>query len=148
MIFDVQSPVMRKKAIDRFKYLLDKKAKIEILEKSKKRTYSQNNYLHLILGLFALEYGETLDFVKQTIFKEWVNKGIFQYEFTNYKTGEFRTGLKSTTKLTTAELSVAIERFRNYSVENLSLYLPEPKDITHLEEIQNELEKHYNKIYL
>lgn len=148
MIYDTSKQELRKKAIDRVKFLLDKKAKIEITEKSRNRTYSQNNYLHLILGWFALEYGETLDYVKQEIFKKEVNWNLFKTEFINYQTGEVRDDWKSTAKLTKAELSEAIERFRNYSAKNMNLYLPEPKDLTHLDEIANELEKHSNKIYL
>ena len=146
MIFDTSIPTIRKKAINRIKHLLDKKAKIEVLEKKNNRTYSQNNYLHLILGYFAIEYGETREYVKQIIFKQWVNEHIFKTEFINYKTGEVREAWRSTTALNTKEMSEATERFRNYSVKNLGLYLPEPKDLVHLEEIENYIEE--NKMYL
>lgn len=148
MIFDLSKEEPRQQAIDRMKYLLGKNAKIEINEKRKNRTYSQNNYLHLILGRFALEYGETLEYVKQVIFKQWVNEDIFKYERVNEKTGEYREAYKSTAQLNTKEMSEAIERFRNYAAKNLDLYLPEPKDITHLEEIENQLEQYSSKIYL
>lgn len=146
MIFDTSIPTIRKKAINRIKHLLDKKAKIEVLEKKNNRTYSQNNYLHLILGYFAIEYGETREYVKQIIFKQWVNEHIFKTEFINKKTGEVREAWRSTTALNTKEMSEATERFRNYSVKNLGLYLPEPKDLVHLEEIENYIEE--NKMYL
>lgn len=148
MIFDTSKKEQGQKFKDRANFLYKKGAKIEILEKSKKRTYSQNNYLHLILGWFALEYGETLEYVKQIIFKQWVNAEIFRYEFINEKSGEVREAWKSTAKLSRNELTAAIERFRNYSAKNLNLYLPEPGDLTLLEEIENEVEKHSNKIYL
>lgn len=148
MIFDLSKEEPRQQAIDRMKYLLGKNAKIEINEKRKNRTYSQNNYLHLILGRFALEYGETLEYVKQVIFKQWVNEDIFKYERVNEKTGEYREAYKSTAQLNTKEMSEAIERFRNYAAKNLDLYLPEPKDLTHLEEIENQLEQYSSKIYL
>lgn len=148
MIYDTAKKELRKQAIDRVKFLLDKQAKIEIVEKSRNRTYSQNNYLHLILGWFAIHYGETLEYVKQEFFKKVVNENIFKYEFVNYNTGEVRDAWKSTAKLTKAELSEAIERFRNYSAKHMNLYLPEPKDLAHLDQIANELEKHSNKIYL
>lgn len=148
MIFDLSKEEPRQQVIDRMKYLLGKNAKIEINEKRKNRTYSQNNYLHLILGHFALEYGETLEYVKQVIFKQWVNEDIFKYERVNEKTGEIREAYRSTAQLNTKEMSEAIERFRNYAVKNLDLYLPEPKDLTHLEEIENQLEQYSSKIYL
>lgn len=148
MIFDTSIPNMRKKAIDRVKNLLDKKAKFEVLEKKKSRTYSQNNYLHLILGWYALEYGDTLEEIKQEHFKKIVNPDLFKTEFINYKTGEVRERWKSTTELNTKDFSTATERFRNYSAKTLNLYLPEPKDLVHLEEISNQLEQYHNKIYL
>jgi hypothetical protein len=148
MIFDTSKPEPRKKAISRIKYLLDKGAKIEVLEKKKNRTYSQNNYLHLILGWYALEYGDTLEYVKQIVFKQDVNEHLFKTEFVNRKTGEFRERWRSTKELNTKEMSEATERFRNYSVQKLGLYLPEPKDTIYLEEIENELEKYENQIYL
>ena len=148
MIFDTSKKDSRRKAIDRMKFLLDKNAKIELIEKSRTRSISQNNYLHLILGWFALEYGETLEYTKQVIFKQWVNPEIFKTEFVNYKTGEFREEWKSTKHLTKDEMTTAIDRFRAYSVKNMNLYLPEPNDLALLEEIENQLEEYSNKIYL
>lgn len=148
MIFDTSKPDMRKKAINRIKHLLDKNAKIEVLEKKKNRTYSQNNYLHLILGWYALEYGDTLEEIKQEHFKKIVNPDVFKTEFINYQTGEVRDRWRSTAELNTEELSLATERFRDYSIRTLNLYLPEPKDLVHLDEIKNQLEQYHNKIYL
>ena len=148
MIFDTSKKDSRRKAIDRMKFLLDKNAKIELTKKSKTRSISQNNYLHLILGWFALEYGETLEYTKQIIFKQWVNSDIFKTEFVNHKSGEFREEWKSTKHITKNEMATSIERFRNYSVKNLNLYLPEPEDLPLLEEIKNQLEEYSNKIYL
>ncbi|MHA7823659.1 hypothetical protein ACVVIH_12925 [Chryseobacterium arthrosphaerae] len=146
MIFDTSVPAIKKKAISRIKHLLEKNAKIEVLEKKNKRTYSQNNYLHLILSYYAIEYGETMEYVKQIIFKQWVNEDLFKTEFVNKKTGEVREAWRSTGDLNTKEMSQATERFRNYSVKSLGLYIPEPKDLVHLEEIENYIEE--NKIYL
>lgn len=148
MIFDTSKPEPRKKAISRIKFLLEKGAKIEVLEKKKNRTYSQNNYLHLILSWYALEYGDTLEEIKQEHFKKIVNPDIFKTEFVNYQTGEVRDRWKSTSELNTQEFSLATERFRNYSARTMNLYLPEPKDLAHLEEIANNIEQHHNKIYL
>ncbi|WP_379963944.1 hypothetical protein [Epilithonimonas sp. UC225_85] len=148
MIYDTSKPDGRKKAIDKVKHLLDKKAKIEVVEKRKNRTYSQNNYLHLILGWFALEYGETIEYVKQIIFKQWVNPELFKFDFVNEKTGEVREAWRSTAKLNTKELTEAIERFRTFSQVKLNLYLPTPTDLPLLEEIENQLEEYQNKIYL
>ena len=148
MIFDTSKKNQAQKFKERANFLYKKGAKIEIVEKSRTRSISQNNYLHLILGWFALEYGETLEYTKQIIFKQWVNPEIFKTEFVNHKTGEFREEWKSTKHLTKDEMTTAIDRFRAYSVKNMNLYLPEPNDLALLEEIENQLEEYSNKIYL
>lgn len=148
MIFDTSTQQGRKKAIDRVKHLLDKKAKFEVVEKKRKRTYSQNNYLHLILGWFSLELGYEMEYTKQIIFKQYANQEIFKHSFVNEKTGEEIEYYRSTKNLKTDEMSAAIERFRTYSEVKAGLYLPTPKDTIYLEEIENELEKYNNKIYL
>lgn len=148
MIFDLSNPQMRKRAIRRIQHLLDKNAKIEVLEKKKNRTYSQNNYLHLILSHYALEYGDTLAEIKLEHFKKKVNPDIFKTTHINYVTGEEREDWRSSANLNTEEFSLATERFRNYSAQTLGLYLPEPKDLIHLEEIKNKIEQHESRIYL
>lgn len=148
MIFDTSTQQGRKKAIDRVKYLLDKCAKFEVLEKKKKRTYNQNNYLHLILSWFSLELGYELEYTKQVIFKQFVNPEIFKHVFVSEKTGEEIEYFRSTSDLKTDEMSAAIERFRTYSEIKANIYLPTPKDTIYLEEIENQLEIYHNKIYL
>ncbi|OPC11928.1 hypothetical protein BAX93_05350 [Elizabethkingia meningoseptica] len=148
MIFDTSTQQGRKKAVDRVKHLLDKKAKFEVIEKKRKRTYSQNNYLHLILGWFSLELGYKYEYTKQIILKQYASPSVFKSEFVNEKTGELIEYFRSTKDLKTDEMSVAIEHFRTYSEVKAGLYLPTSKDTIYLEEIENELEKYNNKIYL
>ena len=109
---------------------------------------SQRGYLHLILSWYALEYGETLEYVKQEVFKKQVNKEIFKFDFVNRRTAEVRTEYRSTESLDSREMTMAIERFRNFSMLQAGIYLPEPKDLVHLQEIEDEIKKHENQLYL
>ncbi|MEC4051129.1 hypothetical protein OX284_016965, partial [Flavobacterium sp. SUN046] len=118
----------------------------ELKEKKPKRSISQNNYLHLILSWYALEYGETLEYVKQEVFKKQINKDIFEYEYINKKTGEIRTEYKSTANLDTGQMTTAINRFRNYASKEAGIYLPEPKDLSELQYIENQIKN--NEQYL
>ncbi len=132
------------KAIDKIKYLVMHNKVFEIKEKRKRRSISQNSYLHLILGWFAVQTGYTAEEVKQEIFKKIVNPNTF-YE------GEFGKFVKierwrSTASLDTAELSLCIERFRDYSSKEAGIYLPEPNDLTLLRELEIQIEN--NKQYL
>ena len=102
--------------------------------------------MHLILSWFGVETGYTLEEVKQDIFKKHLNPTLF-YE------GEFEGIVKierwrSTANLGTAEMTLAIDRFRNFASNELGIYLPEPNDLVLLQEIENELSKHKNQEHL
>lgn len=140
MIFDVSNELNRKKAIERFKYFLDKKKTFELTEKRPLRTLSQNNYLHLILSWYALEYGETLAEIKLEVFKKQLNADIFKTEFVNKKTGEIRDDWKSSANINTKEMTIAIDRFRNYASKEAGIYLPSPDDLIELQDIKNQIE--------
>ncbi len=137
MIYKTTNIHHRQRAIERFKFLLDKKATIELTEKKPKRTIKQNSYLHLILGWFGFEFGYTLEEVKQDIFKKIVNPVIF-YE------GEFGELVpiqrwRSTASLDTRELTIAIDNFRDYASREAGIYLPSPDEKDFLDEIYIEL---------
>lgn len=136
------------KAKVKFDFLISKKKRFELTEKKGNKTPKQNRYLHLILGWFALEYGDKLDYVKQEIFKEIVNKDIFKTEFTNVKTGEIRIDWRSWSDLDTREAALSITRFRNYSSQEAGIYLPEANELAQLKSIEEELSKYESKKYL
>ncbi len=96
---------------------------VEVKKKHLQRSSSQNAYLHVCLGYFASEFGYTIDQVKQDIFKREVNRDIFEVERTN-KRGEKVVYLRSSRDLDTAEMTKAIDRFRNYSSAVAGLYIP------------------------
>ena len=87
MIFNASLDLDQKRATERFNFLLANNKTFELTEKKPKRSLSQNNYLHLILSWYALEYGETLDYIKVEVCKKQLNKDIFEFEFVNRKTG-------------------------------------------------------------
>lgn len=143
MIYDTSNRIAKEQAKTRFEYLLSKDKTIELTEKRKTRSVSQNAYLHLILSAFGLEFGYTLDEVKQYIFKDHVNSDIF---YNGEKHGlivvkEWR----STASLNTKEMTIAIDKFLDYSAKN-GYRLPEPDDLVWINEIKNNIEN--NKQYL
>lgn len=139
MVFDCSTELGRNRAVQKFQFLFTGRKKIEIKEIRAKRSLSQNKYLHLIISWFALEYGETAEYIKQEIFKKQVNRDIFIFQFANKKTGEIRDEFRSTSDLDTKELTVAIERFRNWASKEGGIYLPEPKDLALLNEIEYQI---------
>jgi hypothetical protein len=146
MILDAKKEFDIERARTRLEKLIENKSKFELTEKKPVRSVSQNAYLHLIIGWFAIEYGETIDYVKRMIFKKLVNPKIFIFERENTKTKEKRKELRSSSDLDSAEMTTAIDRFRDYSSKEFGVYLPEAGEMDFLNEIKTQIEN--NKNYL
>jgi hypothetical protein len=146
MILDATKQFDIERARTRLEKLIENKSKFELTEKKPVRSVSQNAYLHLIIGWFAIEYGETIDYVKRMIFKKLVNPKIFIFERENKKIGEKRKELRSSADLDSAEMTTAIDRFRDYSSKEFGVYLPEAGEMDFLNEIKTQIEN--NKNYL
>lgn len=114
------------------------------LKRKAKRTLSQNNYLHLIIGVVAMETGNTLAYAKEVYFKRLANKAIFVAHKADELAGDTEY-LRSSASLSTEEMSIAIDKFKMWAAEN-GIYLPEPGDKERLQEIAIEIER--NRKYL
>jgi len=128
---------------ERGEYLIRKKE--ENVELIVRRTIPQNSYLHLILGWFAIESGNTIKYVKEEYYKRLVNPDIFIREKQDKYVGKVLE-LRSSTKLTTSEMATSIERFRNWSSMEAGIYLPADNEDKFLKHINEEIER--NKIWL
>ena len=117
MIYDLSKDIDINKANERFNFLIKNKKTIELKEKRKKRSINQNSYLHVLFALFGLEYGYSLDESKTLIKRE------LKYF---YKKND-HIFLVKTSKMNSKELTIFIEKFRNYSSVN-GLYLPTSKE--------------------
>lgn len=110
------------------------------IEEKRNRTYRQNNYLHLILGVVAMESGEdSLKYVKEEYFKKMVNPDIFCIEKDDKYLGKVRRTLSSA-EITAEQMSVAIDRFKRWAASE-GIYLPDPEDGARLREIEMELDR-------
>ncbi|GIM61140.1 hypothetical protein CAPN008_11900 [Capnocytophaga canis] len=147
MLYDAKNPFDCQKAREKLNWLIEKCKLFEITEKKPKRTYSQNNYIHLLFAWFALEYGDTPKYVKQEIFKKVVNPQIFKTEFANRKTGEIREEWRSTADLTTKEMTIAIDNFRDYAVISYGIYLPKSDEVVYLQEIEKQIKNLEGRYY-
>lgn len=139
MLFNPKNPYDIQKADEYYKKLRNGDVPFEIIRKSKKRTLSQNAYLHLILSFFACEYGCSKEEVKIDFFKRKVNLSIFCPTGKKRKDGQPK--LRSSADLTTAEMTTAIDRFRNWSVSVAEIYLPAPNEQQFLFHIEQEIER-------
>ena len=138
MLIKTSNPIDKQKAIDQFNKLISKDCIFELTEKKQKRSNNQNKYLHLILNWFCLETGYPLDYTKNMIYKKLVNSELFEFVIKG-KLGVVKA-LKSSSDLDTREMTLSIERFRNWSGKN-GIYLPSPDEREYLQEIEYQISK-------
>lgn len=143
MQYDLTSDFQRKAFLSRVDNLLEKGSLVELTEKAV-RTKGQNNYLHLLLGVVAMETGNTLADVKEYYFKEICNSDLFHRQHFD-KLGNCIDSVRSSADLTKEEMSIAIDRFKRWGAEN-GIYMPNPGDESLLREIAIEMGR--NKAYL
>lgn len=120
--------------------LFEDRAVVEVKKKLPNRSIPQNSYLHLILGWFGCEYGCSLEEAKVDFFKREANREIFERVNVNKK-GKDVKHLRSSSELTTGEMTLAIERFRNWSSSVAGIYLPAPNENEMLLYVQQEIER-------
>lgn len=143
MQFDLSTDFQRKAFLSRVDLLLEKGAVVEMTERTF-RTRNQNNYLHLLIGVVAMDTGNTLAFTKDVYFKRLVNPDIFCVEKEDRIMGKVSV-LRSSADLTKEEMSIAIDRFKRWGSQN-GIYMPNPGDESLLREIAIEMGR--NKAYL
>ena len=125
MLFNLKNPY----DLDRFwsyvRQLAEDQSLVIVKKKYKNRTLKQNSYLHLILAFFASQYGCTADEAKLDYFKKLCNKDIFVSKKKN-RFGVEVTTCRSSADLDTKEMTIAIERFRNWASQYC--YIPAPNE--------------------
>ena len=136
MQYNLANPLDRERFALKCSQLREKCAVVELNEKAF-RTRAQNSYLHLLIGLVAMETGNTLDYTKEQYFKRLVNKDLFVVSVKDRFAGEVFS-LRSTADLTKEEMTMAIDRFKRWGFEN-GFYMPSPDDESLLKELQIEL---------
>lgn len=145
MIYDLQNEYDRSKFKAKVNQLYTEKALVELKRKTTNRSLAQNSYLHVLLCYFGSEFGYTKEEVKHDIFKKKCNPELFLHKRKN-KRGFEVTYVRSSTELDKAEMTLAIERFRNYSSAVCGLYLPEPNEHRALVYAQQQIEQYKNYV--
>lgn len=129
--YDLSQPLDRENFKLRADALVKRGVCVELTEKRPPRTNQQNRYLYCILSYFGAVKGYTAEEVKTDFFKTACNADLFVVS-TDYDAllMRKRVKLRSTSALTTEELTLAIERFRNWSasLDVDPLYIPSPDD--------------------
>lgn len=140
MIFDLSNPYEHERFKSYVNKLYTQRAVVEVKKKPVGRTLSQNSYLHLLISYFACEIGYTADEAKLEFFKKKCNRDLFARTRVN-KLGQEVTYMRSSSELTTAEMTTAIERFRNYAASEACIYLPDANEQGFILHAQQEVER-------
>lgn len=124
MNYDLRNKDERKKFLIYANRLMkDQKTNVCLIDESN-RTLNQNSYIHVLCRILAEDTGVTEEYAKQVYFKELANPEIFVTTTKDAITGKLIRITRSTTELTTPEMSKAIKRFILWATEN-GYVLPE-----------------------
>ncbi len=144
MLYDLGNAYQREEFKQRVNELYRDKKVVLLTLKRPARTIPQNRYLHLILSWWAIHYGCSREYAKRHFFKITCNSDIFIVERKANDGTEYKD-LRSSASLDTAEMTLAIQRLRDYCAEH-GCYLPAPEEREYLLYVEREAEK--NREYL
>ena len=136
MQYNLATDLDQERFVNRANALLQKGVVVELTEKTF-RSPNQNRYLHLLIGMVAMETGVGLEYAKREYFKKLVNKDLFVIKKSDRFAGEIED-LRSSADLTIEEMSMAIDRFKRWGYEN-GFYMPSPDDTSLLKAIEIEM---------
>lgn len=145
MIYDLKNQVHRDQFSRRSNSLFEKGQDVVELKVRTSRSLRQNAYLHLILGWFAAETGNTREYVKREYFKRLVNAEIFVRFVDDRWLGKTEIILSSA-EVSKEDMTIAIERFRNWSSQEAGIYLPSADEKNYLEQMEIELGRYRDLI--
>lgn len=140
MRYDGSNPLHAEQSRLKLEQLIKGGKIFDLTEKKPQRSNDQNAYLHVLLGYFACETGNTLEWVKQQYYKKLVNPTLFIREKTDKYIGTIKY-LRSSAELDKDEMTLSIERFRNWSAAEAGIYLPDADEHRILELMRIEIER-------
>lgn len=85
-----------------------------------------------------MELGYTLE--ESKVLYKRLNKDVYEYQKNDL------TFIKSSAKLDSKEMTLTIDKFRNWASINAGIYLPSPEDTVYLQELEQQVSN--NKQYL
>lgn len=140
MRYDLANPMQSEQARSRLALLTKRGAVVEITEK-KQRSLSQNAYLHVCLGYFGLQVGEQLEIVKRQYYKIHCNPDLFIREKTDAVLHQRVRYLRTSSDLTREEMTLSIERFRNFASGEAGVYIPTADEHAFIRQMEEEVER-------
>lgn len=144
MKYDGANPLHAQQARSKLERLIKERKVFELTEKKPQRSIQANKYLHVFLAYFGCQIGETMEYVKQNYYKILCNKDTFVREREDKYLGKIKY-LRSSSDLDSAEMSLTIERFRNFASAQ-GVYIPSPEEERLIQLMEIEVE--HSKLYI
>ncbi len=120
MKLDLSKDIDKQRATTYLGKLMDQGAKIELKKVNSNRSLSQNAYLHACFGYIAQATGYTIEEAKTKMKREFGSFMIYQVNGDKF--------LRSTAELDTSEMTQFIDWLRNFSSEEIGVYLMTPDE--------------------
>ena len=139
-LFNLSNPLDNANFLLRAKKLAESGKIVELTEKKPRRSLPQNKYLHVILAYFGTQTGNTTEWVKQQYYKKLVNPDLFIREKEDKYLGRIKV-LRSSADLDTAEMSLSVERFRNWAAQEAGIYIPSADEAMLIQQMEIEIER-------
>lgn len=140
MLYDLRNPLDRERFKRRCNALFEKRGIVGLSEKTQ-RSSQQSKYLHLILSLLAIETGNSIDYVKEIFYKRTANKELYVREKEDGILGKVEY-LRSSADLSKEEMTLSIDRLRDWSSQVAGIYLPAANEQEFLASIEYEMSRY------
>lgn len=140
MIYNTSNPLDKANFLVRSRKLAESGVIVDLTEKKPRRSLPQNKYLHVILAYFGTQTGNTLEWVKQQYYKKLVNPDLFIREKEDKYLGRIKV-LRSSADLDTAEMSLSVDRFRNWATQEAGIYIPSADEAILIQQMEIEIER-------
>lgn len=140
MRYTLSYPFHVRLARERLELLIRRGATIDLTEK-RPRSLQQNAYLHVCLAWFGLQIGETTEEVKRRYYKVHCSPDIFVREKDDPVLHVPVRYLRSSADLSPAEMSITIERFRDFASQEAGIYIPSAEEHAFIMQMQTEVER-------
>lgn len=127
MLYDLTNDLDRERFMTKARHLLDKGRVVELAEKRQGRTLSQNAYHAVCISFVAQELGETYEYVNEMYYKRACNQELFLRLKVDKALGPVYY-LRSSRDLSKEEMTLSIDRFRNWAAHELGIFIPSAED--------------------
>ena len=131
MKYDLSKSYDRQKAREYLSKLIESESKVELKKIHPKRSLSQNSYLHVLFNLWGSEFGYTIDEAKDTVkdalgYTDEAAKGNLLNQIIPFS--RVSVHRKKTSEMDSKELTIFIDKFRDWSADTCGLYLPSSEE--------------------